>query len=152
MLLLKQRGVGLIEVLVTILVIAVGLLGLVGMQMASMKNINNAHHRSLATIAAYDMVERMRTNPAGVTAGSYNAVAVNKSTTDCGDSCSSEAARDVSEWAVALEDSFPDGFAGSVTSNGNFHDITVSWTELQVDSETPANAPDFTLRVKVYAP
>ena len=150
MLLLKQRGVGLIEVLVTILVIAVGLLGLVGMQMASMKNINNAHHRSLATIAAYDMVERMRTNPAGVTAGSYNAVAVSASTTAC-TSCTG-AALDISEWATTLKDSFPDGFAGTVTSSGNFHDIKVSWTELQVDSENPANAPDFTLRVKVYAP
>lgn len=149
MLMQKQRGVGLIEVLVTILVIAIGLLGLVGMQMASMKNINNAHHRSLATIAAYDMAERMRTNPVGVAAGDYNAISVNggeSSAACCG------ASYDAYEWGQALHDSFPDGVAGTVTSSGNFHDIKVSWTELQVDSENPANAPDFTLRVKVYAP
>lgn len=149
MLMQNQRGVGLIEVLVTILVMAVGLLGLVGMQMASMKNVNNAHHRSLATIAAYDMAERMRTNPAAVKAGDYDAMTVNGSESSA--SCCG-ASYDAYEWGESLEDSFPDGFTGSVTSSGNFHDITVSWTELQADSEIPASAPDFTMRVKVYAP
>jgi len=152
MLLLKQRGVGLIEILVTILVIAIGLLGLVGMQMASMKNVSNANHRALATIATYDMAERMRSDPAGVRAGDYDAIRVREvlPVPPC-DPCPG-ADRNAADWWAMLHDSFPAGFTATVTSSGDYHDITVSWTELAVDSENPASAPDFTLRVQVYVP
>ena len=150
--LIKQRGVGLIEILVTILVIAIGLLGLAGMQTASMKNINNSHNRALATIAAYDMAERMRSNPAGVKGGSYDAVTVNESTNaSCGSTPG--AAVDICEWAAALKASFSDDFVGSVTAAGLNHKIKITWTELDGNNETgSASAPDFTMEVRIYAP
>jgi len=67
----KQRGATLIEVLISVLVLAVGLLGLAATQMMSMKNGNSAHQRYMATLAAHDMAERMRANAAGVDQGSY---------------------------------------------------------------------------------
>lgn len=146
----KQRGVGLIEILVTILVIAIGLLGLAGLQSAGMKNANNSHHRALATIAAYDMAERMRTNPTGVKAGSYDALTVNKNTSACSGS-EKGVALDVCEWAQSLKSSFPEGFVGTVSLNGSEHWIEISWTELETLAEG-AKAPDFELRTKIYSP
>jgi len=150
--LIKQRGVGLIEILITILVIAIGLLGLAGMQTASMKNINNSHDRALATIAAYDMAERMRSNPAGVKSGSYDAVTVSESTsTSCGSTPG--ATVDVCEWATALKASFPGDFVGSVTASGLNHEIKITWTELGGNYETgEATDPEFTMEVRIYAP
>lgn len=59
----KQSGVGLIEVLITVLVLAVGLLGLVGMQLAAKRASFEATQRTVATSLVRDLIERMRSNP-----------------------------------------------------------------------------------------
>ncbi|HEY9816903.1 MAG TPA: type IV pilus modification protein PilV [Candidatus Obscuribacterales bacterium] len=56
---LQARGFTLIEALVALLVLSVGLLGLAMMQVKSMKNTHVAYQRSIATIAAQDIVERL---------------------------------------------------------------------------------------------
>lgn len=58
-----QGGLGLIEILVAVLVFAVGLLGLVGAQISAKKNAMEALQRSVATGLARDLLERMRSNP-----------------------------------------------------------------------------------------
>lgn len=57
------QGAGLVEVLVTVLILAVGLLGLVGVQLASRRAVFEASQRTIATTLARDMLERMRSNP-----------------------------------------------------------------------------------------
>lgn len=57
-----QSGVTLIEVLVTMLVLAIGLLGLAGLQAQGLQSNNRAYMRSQAAILAYDMADRMRGN------------------------------------------------------------------------------------------
>lgn len=57
-----QRGAGLIEVLVAVLVLAVGLLGMAGLQTQSLRFNNEAYFRTQATLLAMDMADRMRAN------------------------------------------------------------------------------------------
>jgi type IV pilus assembly protein PilV len=59
-----QAGVGLIEVLIAVLVFAVGLLGMTTMQMGTKRASYEATQRSIATGLARDILERMRSNPA----------------------------------------------------------------------------------------
>lgn len=59
----RQSGLGLIEILVAVLVFAVGLLGLVGAQINAKKHGLEALQRSVATALARDLLERMRSNP-----------------------------------------------------------------------------------------
>lgn len=58
----KNSGFTLIEVLISMLVLAVGLLGLAGLQATGIKNNLSAYHRSQASILAYDLADRMRAN------------------------------------------------------------------------------------------
>jgi len=58
----KNTGFTLIEVLIAMLVLAVGLLGLAGLQATSLKNNQSAYNRSQATQLAYDMADRIRSN------------------------------------------------------------------------------------------
>jgi len=58
----KNTGFTLIEVLIAMLVLAVGLLGLAGLQATSLKNNQSAYNRSQATQFAYDMADRIRSN------------------------------------------------------------------------------------------
>jgi len=61
-----QRGVGMIEVLIAILVLAVGALGFAGVQLVAMQNAENANHRSAAMLIAQDAVERIQSNPGAI--------------------------------------------------------------------------------------
>lgn len=57
-----NTGFTLVEVLVAVVVLAVGLLGLAGLQASSLGNNQSAYTRSLATQLAYDIADRMRAN------------------------------------------------------------------------------------------
>jgi len=71
----RQIGITLVEVLVAILVLAIGLLGIAGLQTAAMGTNFNSYQYTQAAILAQSMVERMRANPTGVTNGNYNLAA-----------------------------------------------------------------------------
>ncbi|MEH6518575.1 MAG: type IV pilus modification protein PilV [Halioglobus sp.] len=58
-----QRGFGLIEVLISVLILAVGILGLAAMQLGAKRASFEATQRSIATSMARDILERMRSNP-----------------------------------------------------------------------------------------
>lgn len=61
-----NKGFTLIEVLISVLVVSLGLLGMASLQMKSIQFSRSAHHRSMATVLAHDMSERMRANIQGV--------------------------------------------------------------------------------------
>ena len=58
----NQRGVGLIEILVSILVLGVGALGVATMQLTGLKYNTGSQARSQAIFLANDMMDRMRSN------------------------------------------------------------------------------------------
>ncbi|MEW5879556.1 MAG: type IV pilus modification protein PilV [Pseudomonadota bacterium] len=58
----RVRGVTLIEVLVALVIVAVGLLGLAGLQVRGLSIQKDAHGRAIATQLALDLADRMRAN------------------------------------------------------------------------------------------
>lgn len=62
-----QHGMSLIEVLITVVVLAVGLLGIAALQLMSKKSNFEAVQRTTATLLANGMIERMRNNAAKLT-------------------------------------------------------------------------------------
>lgn len=128
----RQKGFTLIEVLIALIVLAVGLLGMASLMARSQKSNESAYSRSQATLLAYDFVERMRANlvdPADankkykimyVTDTSSNGSSANTSvyTMSSLPSCSppsgaipaggaSRASYDVSAWCATLMSSLP---------------------------------------------
>jgi type IV pilus assembly protein PilV len=69
----KDAGLTLIEVLVSLVVLAIGLLGLAMMQTAGLRFTTDSYSRSQSTLSAYDIIEKMRANPSGFAAGNYDA-------------------------------------------------------------------------------
>ena len=55
----QQRGITLVEVLVSLLILGVGVLGFIGMQMRALGGSSEAYERSQATSIASDFVERV---------------------------------------------------------------------------------------------
>jgi len=70
-----QRGFTLLEVLIAIVVLAVGLLGVAAMQVKALKSAHLAYQRSIATLAAQDAVEQLwveLAKPSDLDAGGSN--------------------------------------------------------------------------------
>jgi type IV pilus assembly protein PilV len=57
-----QRGVALLEVLIVFFVLSIGLLGMAALQLRSIQYNQSSYLRSQATVAAYDMLDRVRLN------------------------------------------------------------------------------------------
>mgnify|MGYP005846657843 CR=1 FL=1 len=65
----RQRGVTLIEILITLLVLAVGLLGLAALQGLSLQSGQVAYQRSQAVSIAYEVADFARANRSVASAG-----------------------------------------------------------------------------------
>lgn len=124
----STRGFSLVEVLVALLVLSIGLLGLAALQTTSLQFNTGSYYRTQATFLAYDILDRMRANPAGVSAGNYDvataaaAAAAKADTTSCGTGCSVTdlAKYDLGEWYRRMEGVLP----GSTSPTNNYALIT----------------------------
>jgi type IV pilus assembly protein PilV len=67
----RMQGFTLIEVMIAVFVFAVGLLGLAGLQLKSYQFTHMSHARTIATLQASSIIERMRVNNTGVSNGAY---------------------------------------------------------------------------------
>lgn len=67
-----SKGFSLMEVLIALLILAVGLLGIAALQSVALKTNHSAYQRTQATFLAYDMMDRMRSNRNAAIQGNYN--------------------------------------------------------------------------------
>lgn len=152
---LKQHSAGftMLEVLITMVILSIGLLGLAGMQANGLKSNHLAYVRSQATLLAYDMSDRMRSNMAGVEAGSYNSLSGAPATTppDCETNLcppASMATYDYFKWSEALSNNLPTG-EGAVSVAAGIFTISVMWDNDKKGSGTDCSAaadPDENLK------
>ncbi|ODU99653.1 MAG: type IV pilus modification protein PilV [Thiobacillus sp. 0-1251] len=148
---MKQTGFTLLEILVAMLVLAIGLLGLAGLTTSSMRNNLSASHRTQATWLAYDIVDRMRANRTSAVTGGY--------ATPMGAAANCSAAvpigtvpvQDIAAWKNQLACALPAG-NGSIAVNVNTKVATVliQWDDSRglVDSGNVANQAIKTFKVE----
>jgi type IV pilus assembly protein PilV len=67
-----QHGSGLIESLISILVVSIGFLGFAGLQINGLAAANDSLFRSKAINLSYQMSDRVRANLPAASAGAYN--------------------------------------------------------------------------------
>lgn len=143
-----QRGFSMIEVLIALLILAIGLFGMASLMMTSMKSNQSASMRSQATWLAYDIFERMRLNSNVATSStSYVTAAATAAPNDpncksSGCSTTNIAVQDLFEWKTQLVQA---GLTGSIARAGNAYTVSIFWQE---DSSTacPASQCSFVLR------
>ncbi len=71
----RQRGAGLVEWLVSVVIATLGLLALAGLQAYSLRYAKLSQYRAIATQLAHDITERIRANRTDNAAASSNAYA-----------------------------------------------------------------------------
>jgi len=121
-----QAGFSLLEVLVGLVILAIGLLGLAGMQMLSLKQNNEAYLRSQATFQAYDILDKMRANRDLALDGEYE---IDFNETPDNATLSDVVFDDLDAWQSSLA-SFPGPGEGSIAvTNGTMVNVTIRWRE-----------------------
>ncbi|WP_342616219.1 type IV pilus modification protein PilV [Rhodoferax sp. GW822-FHT02A01] len=94
----NENGFSLIEVLVTILILAFGILGMAGMQLKAQTQESESYQRAQALVLLQDMTARINSNRAN--AGSYvsNTVYGTGNSTACSSSTMTAAQKDLCDW------------------------------------------------------
>lgn len=163
----SHRGVSLIEVLVSILIISFGLLALAASQSSASRLQKNTELRAVAMLLAADLADRMRANPDALAAATYpyeltsTYVAMSAAPTVAAcDPCSSSelAARDLSEWQRALFFALPG--AGAYVkrdATNNAVDLWILWqdsgsTDTMTDASGNKVASDDTAATSAECP
>lgn len=141
----RQSGISMIEVLVTMVIVAVGLLGAAAMVINGLESNRNAYLRTQASILAYDMADRIRANSGE--AASYDGFSFDAGDDDLPDTpacyssvdgCNAASMRnvDTAQWASALARSdggvilLPEA-QGTIALNVDEFVVTITWTEPQ---------------------
>lgn len=136
----SQRGVGMLEVLIALLVLAVGVLGFAGLQMTALSKSDEANYRAAAVLIAQDAIERFELNPSerntyltnGWTAGTAGATP-NGSCINPDEACSSAqmAAWDIAQLSWQAANLLPAGrvMASDCEFNNQLVCVIVSWDE-----------------------
>lgn len=137
----RAHGFTLVEVLVALLILAIGLLGLAALQTTGMRFNQESSLRSQAILIAYDIVDRIRANPIGKAAGDYDSVSATATftapacigTVNC--SPDNIATFDLASWKARIAAALPAG-TGAISTSGTRRTITITWVEKDIGMST----------------
>ncbi len=152
----KQQGFTLIEVLIAVVILAVGLLGMASLTLNSLQSSQGASLRSQASALAGDLGERLRANrDFAISNDTDYLLALNTATTNLpacvgsssGCDAAGQAQRDLAEWRASLATNLPAGTAvirkPDIPNNPRQYLLTLTWSE----AGNRGAASSYTLRI-----
>lgn len=123
---LGGAGFTLIEVLITLLILAIGLMGVAALQFRGLQYNHDAYMRSQINFLAYDIADRMRINSdnAGdyATPGVYTVTAPGGANT-CDEGVGGDATNDLGCWYNAVDRALPPGSTADITASGDRYTV-----------------------------
>lgn len=153
----KYKGMTLLEVLISVVILAISLLGIASMLMVSNKANNSSYAKLQAVQAVYDIFDRIRANSEAALSGSYNIsnigsngypTSVSAPSVLCNASVcnpSQLAQYDTWYWLTRVVSQLPNG-SGSVTSalsgvaGNTVITVTVQWDDSKAQNELGASS------------
>lgn len=140
----KQHGFSMLEILITLVIVATALFGTAGLQVYAMRMNQGGQFRTQAVFLASDIAERMEANKAAAVAGNYavaSASTPSVSAADCANAvCDSEnlASWDISQWGTAIVNArMPQAsweITQTIAGNPSTYQIVIRWTDRRTDT------------------
>lgn len=124
-----NRGFSLMEVLISMLVLAIGLLGLAALQTQGLRASTDSYLRSQGTALAYDIIERMRANRANI--ATYTGTDLTALDPTTCDPMVLTVAMELTCWVAAMQNALP-GVQPAIDVNATsatFVDVSMSWVD-----------------------
>lgn len=132
----RQQGLSLLEVLIAILILAIGALGFAGLQMKALSTTNDANYRARAILLAQDAIERIQANPSQleqyVNASSWSSPGAPGSSCTGASVCepTSMRAQDIAELAHSVSTAIPNGqIVATPCPFNSMSCVVVSWED-----------------------
>jgi type IV pilus assembly protein PilV len=135
-----QRGVGIVEVLVAVLVLSIGLLGLAGLQMRTLRNSESSMERSIAVVETHAVADAMRAARDRAIDGAFE-IALAADPPD-GDTFPEVV---LAAWRENLQNSLGEDATGAIDCDGPLCQITVQWN----DSRATGGEETFSITTEV---
>jgi len=120
----NNSGFALLEVLISIFILAVGLLGLAGLQITGLKSNHSAQQRTEAIVHVYDIIDRMRINKIAAKAGNYDITLASAAPAVSG----VIADIDRIAWLGSIANTLPSG-DGAIDTASDVTTITIQWDD-----------------------
>lgn len=117
-------GTSLIEVLISVLILAIGLLGVAAMQAMALRNSQGAYERSLAIVQNYSMLDTMRANRNEALIGKYDL-----DWTCAPPTAGDLIASDLNEWITRLQSQVSRSACGRITCAIATCTVEVRWNQ-----------------------
>lgn len=136
------RGVGLIEVLVAVLVLAIGLLGVAAMQATALRNSQSSLERSQGVVHVYTILDAMRANPDAARSGGYN-----MGMTCAPPTASSLITSDQRQWISVLQQNLGAAACGQVNCVAALCTVSVRWDDSRGSGGNTAQTLSTTTRI-----
>jgi len=132
-----SRGVTLIEVLITILVLGLGLLGVAALQANALKINQSALQRSQASMLAYFMLDAMRANLTDATAGNYDLGTLPSTSVCTAPTGTTLITHDQAAWFTALKENLGNvsTTCGLIACNTTSCTVKVFWDDSRAGGE-----------------
>jgi type IV pilus assembly protein PilV len=141
----KQSGATLLEVVITVLVLATGLLAMGALQTRSLQFNQSAFMRSQANIFAYDIIDRIRLNRGSKSA---NVTAYNVDYDASAPSTNTRARDDITAWRAAMAKVLPDAKGkiecanAAATATTRVCTVSIKWSDASLFGEHGESNPD----------
>lgn len=137
-----SAGFTMLEVLISLFVLSIGLLGLAALQATSLALNTDSYLRTQATFFAYDILDRMRANPTGLSSGAYDVATSGDAATKASSSVTCDgsgnacdnlnlAAGDLGDWYRRMDQVLPgaQNNRATIARVGTRVTVRITWTE-----------------------
>lgn len=141
---MAQRGFSMIEVLITLVIIATALFGTAGLQLYAMRMNQSGQFRTQAIFLASDIAERMEANKKAAVDGNYTlpltntvgSTAADCAKADCGETALAE--WDLVQWGNSIFNLLPGAswqVTQTATGNPSTYVIVINWTDRRTNTQ-----------------
>ncbi|MDI1252035.1 type IV pilus modification protein PilV [Thermomonas sp.] len=136
----RMRGLSLIEVLVSVLILGVGLLGIAAMQAMALRGGQSSLESTQAVMQTTGIIESMRANPAA----NYN----------IGKTCTAPAAstlvtNDQNNWITALQTNLGSAACGEISGCPGACVITIYWDDSRAGTAQGGTSRNMVTRAQI---
>lgn len=129
--LLRQRGVGLIEVLVALFLLSVALLGMARLQLETMQDQRLSYNRTVAQLLVQEMAERIQASPGAIDDYAVTNIQGRTLSDGCSAGCTSGelASQDLDDWQSNLQNSTLPSADADIAVVDNEVTLTLRWQD-----------------------
>ena len=133
-------GFSLIEVLIALLILAIGVLGIAALQFKALRYGHDANLRTQISYLASDMADRMRINRANIASyagtGTHTVNVADLGNKTCTITNGANATNDLNCWHNQIDSLLPHDSTATITVSGSLYTITLGWNDREGETHT----------------